>query len=509
MIPALSALLAGIVAACGFQPIAAWPATLACLAVLAILLQRTESPWAAARIGWCFGFGHFVLGLNWIATAFTYQAAMPPALGWVAVVLLSLYLAVWPALAAVGARWVAGDDRVRLALLLGAAWTLGEWLRATVFTGFAWNPIAAIWAGGPLAMPARLIGTYGLSGLTVAAAAMAPAVWAMLRTAAADRRPATGRMLATLLPFALLFALTIAMRGLPLAPAAGPAPIVRIVQPNVNQNEKWDEGFAARNFARLVRLSGRPGAAPRLLLWPEVAVPDFLEEDPLARLRIAALLGPRDELLTGAQSLHYAADGSLASAGNSLFALDPGGTIRAKYDKAHLVPYGEYLPMRPLLSRLGLSRLAPGDIDFRPGPGPRTMLLPRFGAVGAQICYEIVFSGRVIDPAHRPRMLFNPSNDAWFGRWGPPQHLAQAQLRAVEEGLPVLRSTPTGISAVIDADGRLLASLPWHAMGAIERPLPPPRVATPFARAGNLAALLFASLLATVGVATRRRSRYG
>ncbi|MEH3106376.1 MAG: apolipoprotein N-acyltransferase [Sphingomonas fennica] len=507
MIPALSAFVAGLVSATGFQPIAAWPAMLACLAVLAILLRQAPSPWAAVRIGWCFGFGQFVLGLNWIATAFTYQAAMPPALGWVAVVLLSLYLAVWPALAALAARWAAGDDRVRLALLLGAGWTAAEWLRATVFTGFAWNPVSAVWAGGPLAMPARLIGTYGLSGLTVAAAAMLPALWQLLREAAGDRRAATGRMLATLLPFACLFAFTIALRGVPLAPAAGPAPLVRIVQPNVNQNEKWDEGFAARNFARLVRLSGRPGPAPRLLLWPEVAVPDFLEEDALARLRLAALLGPRDELLTGAQSLHYAPDGALLSAGNSLFALDPSGAIRAKYDKAHLVPYGEYLPMRPLLSRLGLSRLAPGDIDFRPGPGPRTMILPRFGAVGAQICYEIVFSGHVIDPTHRPRMLFNPSNDAWFGRWGPPQHLAQAQLRAVEEGLPVLRSTPTGISAVIDADGRLLASLPWHAMGAIERPLPPARVATPFARIGNLAAWLFALALAAAGVATRRRAR--
>src|SRR3546814_8685163 len=136
--------------------------------------------------------------------------------------------------------------------------------------------------------------------------------------------------------------------------------------------------------------------------------------------------------------------------------MDHRGRILGRYDKAHLVPYGEYLPARPILSRLGLSRLAPGSVDFGSGPGPHTLALPLVGEVGFQVCYEIIFSGHVVDPANRPAFIFNPSNDAWFGHWGPPQHLAQARMRALEEGLPVLRSTPTGISAVIAADGRLL-----------------------------------------------------
>lgn len=502
----LAAILLGLVSACGFEPLAAWPATLVCLGLWAMLLRQEPGWRRAALLGWAFGFGNFVLGLNWIATAFTYQASMPPALGWVAVVLLSIYLSVYSALAA-GLAWRWGRrDGARFALLLGAAWTLSEWLRATLFTGFAWNPIAAIWAGGPIAYPTRLIGTYGLSGLTVAACAMALPLWAMLRDTAAGRRAATARMIATVAPFALLWALTLALKGGPLPTPANATP-VRIVQPNINQNEKWGEIYAQRNFARLARLTGRPIAEPRLVLWPEVAVPDFLEEDVLARLRIADLLGPEDEILTGAQSLHYGADGQIETAGNSLFGLDASARILGKYDKAHLVPYGEYLPMRPVLSAIGLSRLAPGDIDFRPGPGPRTIALPRFGPVGAQICYEIVFSGHVIDAAHRPRMLFNPSNDAWFGRWGPPQHLAQAQLRAVEEGVPVLRATPTGISAVIDADGHLLRALPWHAMGVIDARMPPARAATPFATAGNWLALGFALLLAVLAIATRREAR--
>jgi apolipoprotein N-acyltransferase len=153
-----------------------------------------------------------------------------------------------------------------------------------------------------------------------------------------------------------------------------------------------------------------------------------------------------------------------------------------------------------------LSRLAPGDIDFDAGPGPRDILLPGIGKVGIQICYEIIFSGQVIDRADRPAFLFNPSNDAWFGRWGPPQHLAQARLRATEEGLPVVRSTPTGISAVIDADGRLLASLPWRTAGAIELPLPPAHAPTLFARFGNILPLALALFLGAIGFASRRRA---
>ena len=187
----------------------------------------------------------------------------------------------------------------------------------------------------------------------------------------------------------------------------------------------------------------------------------------------------------------------------------PLGQVIGRYDKAHLVPYGEYLPMRPLLSAIGLSRLAPGDIDFAPGPGPRTVALPaNWGKVGFQLCYEIIFSGEVVDRSDRPDFIFNPSNDAWFGRWGPPQHLAQARLRAAEEGIPVIRSTPTGISAVIDARGRVLQALPWRRAGVIDAVLPPATTSlSPFARLGNLLPLLFALGLMIIAIALARRRR--
>jgi apolipoprotein N-acyltransferase len=162
--------------------------------------------------------------------------------------------------------------------------------------------------------------------------------------------------------------------------------------------------------------------------------------------------------------------------------------------------------MRPLLSALGLSRLAPGDFDFLPGPGPRSLALPGFGTVGVQVCYEIVFSGHVVDRAGRPRFIFNPSNDAWFGRWGPPQHLALARLRALEEAMPVVRATPTGISAIVDSDGRVRASLAWHHRGVIDFVLPEPGKPTLFSRFGNLLPLLLALLLAVAAIALPRKS---
>jgi apolipoprotein N-acyltransferase len=485
----------GALAACGFAPLALWPLTLLCLAGLIALVADAGTVRRAAAIGWWFGFGHFCLGLNWIATSFTYQAAMPAWWGWVAVILVSLFFALYPALAAGAARWLAGKrkDRPALILFFAATWIVAEYLRATLFTGFAWNPLAAIWVPlTPLPQIAGLTGTYGLSGLTILVAGLLWLAW----------RESVARIALAVLALAVATASMLAPGPSMPDPAA---PLLHVVQPNIGQDQTWSETAAADNYRRLASLSGKPGPRPRLVLWPEVAVPALLEDDALARLKLAELLGPHDIMLTGAEAFQYGPDGAIVSATNSLFGLDANGRLIGRYDKAHLVPYGEYLPMRPLLSALGLSRLAPGDIDFKAGPGPRDIMVPGVGKVGIQICYEIIFSGHVIDRADRPRFLFNPSNDAWFGRWGPPQHLAQARLRAAEEAMPIVRSTPTGISAVIDARGRLLASLPWRTPGAIEIPLPATAAPTLFARFGNILPMILAMLLGAIGLWRRRR----
>jgi apolipoprotein N-acyltransferase len=486
------ALVAGLVSATGFAPLGLWPLTLAAFALLIDMTGRARDLRGALALGYWFGVGHFTVGLNWIAHAFTFQDKMPAGLGYGAVVALALYLAVYPAMAT-GLMWRWGV-RVRVVppvLVLAIAWIVTEWLRATMFTGFAWNPLGVVLVDVTIAQVAALIGTYGLSGIVIL---LAGALLAILRL------PGWRKALAA----PLLLAVAIDLQPPGPAPAG---PLVRVVQPNIGQQDKHEPSARARNFARLASLTGTPGDTPRLILWPEAAVPDFLEEDPWARARIAALIGPDDMLLTGGVALIGDRNGKVIGARNSLFAMTPDARLVARYDKAHLVPYGEYLPMRPVLSLFGLSRLVPGDIDFEPGPGPRSISVPGFGRVGVQICYEIIFAGHVIDARDRPAFLFNPSNDAWFGAWGPPQHLAQARLRAIEEAMPVVRSTPTGISAIIDADGRILGRIEHQRAGVLEQRLPVAGAPTPFAMAGNLLSFIFAALLFGLGVVIRRRTR--
>lgn len=499
--PALAALLLGAVAATGFAPLQLWPATLVAFALWMGIVHRAATLRRALWLGWVFGVGHFTVNNNWFQHAFDFQDKMPPALGYVAAFALALYLAVYPAMAA-GLAW---RFRRRApdfgwALLFGAAWIATEWLRAVLFTGYAWDPIGVIWVPvQPVAGLAALTGTYGLSGLTIAAAGALLVWW--------RRWPAWLAVLA-----ALLAAQALSYRSQPLDDAG---PRVRVVQPDIGQEDRG-ENDGDRVLAALSRLSGTPGPVPRLIVWPEGVVRDYVEDgypdyayggtSPLwTRYRIARLLGPRDLLLTGGTALRFDAAQDVVGAGNAVFAIGPDARLHGRYDKAHLVPYGEYLPMKWLLTPLGLSRLVPGDIDFDSGPGPRSLSLPGFGSVGMQICYEIIFSGAVVDPAHRPRLIFNPSNDAWFGRWGPPQHLAQARMRAIEEGLPIVRATPTGISAIIAADGRLIATVPHETAGAVEAPIPPARAPTPFSRVGNAMAALVAALLIAGAVALRRR----
>lgn len=505
MKPLALAFLAGLASALAFEPVGAWPLILLGFGALLWLVERAPSLRSALARGWWFGFGQFVLGLNWIATAFTFQAAMPAWLGWIAVVLLSLYLAVFPAAAAgLAWRWARGE-RLAFALMFAAAWIVTEYLRAVLFTGFAWNPAGVALLPSGLAGPARWIGTYGLSGLV---ALVAGGFFLLLG------RPRPKQ--AALLLSAMLGAGGAAW-AFAAEPPAGVGPSARIVQPNIGQEQKWSPKFAARNLERLAALSRAGEARPTLLIWPEAAVTETLQDerrllpyqiDALAtRRQVQSVLAPGQLLLTGGVTVQSADGVRPSGATNSVFAITPGGAILARYDKAHLVPYGEYLPMRTILSALGLSRLAPGDLDFAAGPGPRTLDISGAGPVGFQLCYEIIFSGEVVDPERRPAFIFNPSNDAWFGGWGPPQHLAQARLRALEEGLPVVRATPTGISAVIDAQGRLLHSLPLGEAGVIDAHLPLPAPPTLFARFGNALSLGFALLLVAAAIAVRRKAR--
>lgn len=509
--PRWSALILGVVSALGFRPLALWPLALFAVGALVLLIARTVRVRDALALGWLFGWGHFTLGNNWIATAFTYQADMPAALGWLAVPLLALYLAVYPALAAGGARALAGPGaRWPLAMAFAGCWIVAEWLRGWVFTGYAWNPLGVILLGGfdsqGLAVLAPWLGTYALSGLAALIAA-AGAVFA-----------AQGRWV----PVGLLAGTVAVAQVLPTPPLQASRLPMTLVQPNLRQEELNDPARFEDQFQRIADLSlPLVRGGHRLVLWPESGVPDYLRDgypqhyydqmtagrDPVfARARIGHTIGPGSLLMTGAVDLEIA-QGQAVGARNVVTAIDAAGRIRAGYAKAHLVPYGEYLALRWLLEPLGASRLVAGSIDFWPGPGPRTLDLGAWGRAGIQICYEITFSGEVVDRGHRPDYIFNPSNDGWFGAWGPPQHLAQARLRAIEEGLPVLRATTTGISAVIDAHGIVRHFVPPHRAQRIDALVPAALPPTPFARLGNALPLGWAAALIALALVARRFRR--
>jgi apolipoprotein N-acyltransferase len=493
-------LLAGCASAFGFAPFDLWPCTLLALVFLIAQVMIAPRGREAFLCGWAFGVGHFLIGDNWVATAFTYQGNMPAWLGWVAVLLMALYLAVYPALAAFLAWKFARRQPLGFAFLFAATWMLGEWLRSWAFTGFAWDPVGAVWLGLPwVVQAASVVGALGLSALFVLLAGLF--WWGVQRS----RRAA----LAAAVSLTLLA--TLAQWRVPAPPPLSSGAIaIRIVQTNIGQDEKTDAARGEKNAQLYADLSGKPSSSPRLLLWPEGATLRFPELEPSVRTGFAALLGPHDLLLTGADSATLDMHGHDDVYRNSVFAVDSSATLRWRYDKAHLVPFGEYLPARRILERIGLARLVPGGGDFTAGAGPRSLPLEGFtlhGApvtVGVQVCYEITFPGHVIDAAHRPTFVFNPSDDAWFGSWGPPQHLAQARLRAIEEGLAVIRSTPNGVSAIIDPEGNLIAALGIHRLGVIDGFVPEPRPPTVFSRWGLWASALLGLLLCGLGFAMSR-----
>ncbi|AOL93092.1 apolipoprotein N-acyltransferase [Porphyrobacter sp. LM 6] len=512
--PALAAIVLGLIAACAYPPLHLWPLGIAALAGFAWLIHSADNWRQALWRGWWFGWAHLTLANNWIATAFTHQAQMPEALGWVAVPLLCIYLAWYPAFAALTAHLLAKKrPSWAFGLVLAGAWIVTEWLRGWVFTGYPWPPLGLMLLGGwntpGLASVLPWFGTYALSGLAMAIAGLL--AWTLIerrwRIAGAGVLVVAGAM------HIPIITLTLPVGGLSYT----------LVQPYIPQSEINDGSKFEEQFARLARLTAPGRNRSRIVLWPESAVPDYLEEgyperyylqmtagaDPvLARKRIGEVIGPQSTLLAGVVNLNIGTrpDGSkgAVSARNSVMAIDGAGTIVGGYDKAHLVPYGEYLPMRLLLEPLGLSRLVAGSIDYLPGPGPRTLDLKQHGKVGVMICYEIVFSGAVADEANRPDYIFNPSNDGWFGTWGPPQHLAQARMRAIEEGLPVLRSTTTGISAVIDARGVVRGAIAPGKADKLEGVVPVAAPPTLFARFGHALTLAWAALFLILGLSLPR-----
>lgn len=492
-----TAFLFGALAAAAMQPLLFWPILFASFPVLVWVLDgihagRGRSLRASIRafcVGWVFGFGYFLASLYWIGAAFlveaeTYAWMMPLALAALPAG-MALYWALAMAIAAL--VWTPGLGRI---FLLAALLSLSEWLRGRLFTGFPWNALGyAAEAFDGLSQLAAYVGVWGLTFLVV--------LWASLPAALADadrgrlRTTAALLLLGSMLPLGVTGA--IRLNEAPLGAAMGPS--LRIVQPNVPQSDKWRTGNARRILEELIAMSsagaGAAGGDLRIVVWPESSVPFLIDEEPEALAIIADVLPDDAHLLMGSlrRTSRFSADSQRVY--NSLFVLDGSGRIVAIYDKQHLVPYGEYLPLSAWLEPLGLRRLVkvPGSFDW--GPGPQMVSVPGIPPFSPLICYEAIFPSEVTPAATRPEWLLNVTNDGWFGfTSGPYQHLAQARFRAIEQGLPLVRAANTGISAVIDAHGRVLESLPLGSKGIIEASIPDHLPPTFYARFGDLAFFL-------------------
>lgn len=463
------------------------------------LVLRQVSTARAFLIGWAYGVGQFGLGIFWIAESFYVDAERFGALAIPAVAGLSAGLAIFPALAAAFFAHIAQRRRVadiQAGLLLATCWVAAEWLRGHFLTGFPWNLAAyALVDHAALRQPAAWVGSYGLSFLTVLIGVLPGVAFV-----AAPRRRAAILAIFALSGTGLWSAGTLRLRSV--VPPTDIA--VRIVQGNIPQTEKWSPGSRERTLERYLRLSKQPGGYD-LLLWPETAFPGFLDEDTPARARIADILPEGKLLLTGVPDRVESETGTRYF--NTVQAYDSSGEILTGYAKHHLVPFGEYVPLKGWLP---VERLTEGLGDFTPGPGPRTLALPGLPLVAVAICYEIIFPGQVVDDLFRPDWIFNATNDAWFGTSiGPEQHLASARMRAVEEGLPVVRAANTGISAVVNANGDLVARLNTGETGFIDASLPGTRAPTPYARLGDWTVLVLIGASWAVFFAiggTRRRT---
>ena len=481
------AIAAGLLMALGQAPWDLWLLALAGLAGAMALYAAQPGPRRAALVGWGVGFGYFGLALNWITEPFQVDAAITAWMAPFALILMAAGLALFWTLA----FWVGAQARRAPLLGLVVAWAAAELARAYVLTGFPWGLVGYVWEKTPAIQWVAVLGPHGLTLATLALAALA----AGAVRGAALRRWRGAALQAALTAGGLVAALAGGQAMIPPLQALEGQPVVRLIQPNAPQTQKWDRAWMQFFFERQVEFTAAPshGSLPRpdLIVWPETAVPTLLHnaEEALAVISEAAFPA---RVVLGIQRLEDEAFY------NSLALVGQGAEVLQVYDKHHLVPFGEYMPLKPLFRRLNFSGLAArAEGGYSAGPGPQLVDLGAgLGRALPLICYEAVFPQDVNGYAERPDLLLQITNDAWFGEAsGPYQHLAQARIRAIEQGLPLLRAANTGVSAVIDGAGRVLVSLPLGEAGHLDALLPPPLRVTPYSRTGDLPALALLLLL--------------
>ena len=474
----------GAVAALGQAPWSIWPATLFGFLVIFWLLGAARSLRRAAWIGWAAGTGYFAIALFWIVEPFLVDIARH---GWMApfalVFMAGGFARFWGAAFALGHWFGGGRWQVLAAMLWLAAF---EMLRGVVLTGFPWATIGHVWIGAP---PAQLAAWGGAGALTLLTLMIAAAPMMLPRPVAGVLAGAAVLALGWGFGEARLSSIDVAMTD----------HTVRVVQPNAPQHQKWDPAYIETFLRRQLAMTAEPAETPLdLVIWPETSVATRLDhaEQIVPALALAADGVP---LIFGGNDL---VDGTYR---NTMVLLDGAGEVAARYHKHHLVPFGEYIPLGDFLSDLGIAGMAARDgAGFGAGPGPVLLDVPALGKVLPLICYELIFP-RHLRSAERPDLIVQITNDAWFGEIsGPYQHLAQARLRAVEQGLGLIRSANTGVSAVIDPLGRVLKDTPLNEAGYFDAGVPAALPATLYAKTGDLP-VWGAIILLLVGVSAARK----
>lgn len=500
---ALAAFLAGAFSALAQAPFHFFPVLFITFPVLIWLLDgiggQSETPKRGLRsafiTGWCFGFGYFLVGLYWVGLAFLVDAAQFAWMMPFAVVMLPLGLAIFTGIST-GIYYILWRPNSFRILSFAALFVLGEWLRGHLFTGFPWNLIGYSFAWSEsLLQPAAVMGAYGLSFLCVLVVSCF-ALTAEDESASLQQKYAGYVLSAVLLGAVFVFG---ALRLNSASNETVPGISLRLIQPNISQKDKWNAANKSKIFAQYLRLTNKPTSPQTMgvetathIIWPEVALPFLLLQQENALASIAAILPENKFLITGTIRSDVGKNGANTKATNSVVLMNHEAKVVGTYDKAHLVPFGEYLPLADILEPLGLRKLVSIPTGFRAGPGPGTIAVEGTPPFSPLICYEAIFPGKVTEEGGQPLWLLNLTNDAWFGdSAGPYQHFQQSRVRAIEQGLPMIRSANTGISAIIDPYGRILYSLELNKEGVLDGPLPKSLSSTPYARYGDLILLVF------------------
>ncbi len=457
-----------------FVPMDIFPVIFICFPLMVALVDRSASKINAFLLGWWCGFGFFSAGLVWVGHSFTQQDHVPVILAPFATLMLASTMALYVGLIFLVAKalWPRSPLNPLRIVIFASAWIGMEILRSTLFTGFPWHIISAVWANWlPILQMSYYLGVFGLGFLTVL---MATVPIILLDQTRLRNRVFTGLLAATIIMAGTLVGL---MRLYNNETHFHLETNLRLIQANVQQYEKWKSHLIDGHFDKHLRLSragDQEGRAQgiKLLIWPEASVQSdsFDREASIERWRISKLLEFGAFAIVGAPRYQQTPDG--INYYNSLFALNRKADLYARYDKHHLIPFGEYMPLQSFFGLIGLDSLAT-SVPFSSGLGPQTIQLPGIPSFSPLICYEVIFPSAAIDFTQRPEWLLNITNDGWFGLTeGPYQHLALARMRAVEEGLPLVRSAGTGISAVIDPLGRTITQLDLGHEGILESPLP-------------------------------------